>query len=117
NLAEQLLWGGRLDEALSLARRSLALQERAGEGGSGIDRLLLARVLAAMGQLDELRQVLDTFLAEPLGDDDPAGLATLEVLRALATDAAPEVWRAALASTEHLFAQLRLELWHLAARA
>jgi len=117
NLAEQLLWCGRLDEALWLARRSLALQLRAGEGGTSIDRLLLARVLAAMGDLSELREVLATFDEEPLGDDDPAGLATLEVLRALAADAGADVWRAALDGTEPLFVQLRLELWHLAARA
>jgi tetratricopeptide (TPR) repeat protein len=47
NLAEHLLWEGDAETAVQLARRALALQQRAGEGTTHPDRLLLARILAA----------------------------------------------------------------------
>jgi|GEM_PF-2971193 len=116
NLSEQMLWEGKLDEALQLARRGLSLQSRAAEGGTGLDRLLLARVLAARDELIELRQVLSTFSGETLGDNDLAGAKTLEVLHALASGGSADVWEKALDGTEPVFLQLRLELWILAAR-
>jgi tetratricopeptide (TPR) repeat protein/tRNA A-37 threonylcarbamoyl transferase component Bud32 len=116
NLSEQMLWEGKLDEALQLARRGLSLQSRAAEGGTGLDRLLLARVLAARGEVVELREVLATFSGETLGDNDLAGAKTLEVLRALASSGSADVWEKALDGTEPVFVQLRLELWLLAAR-
>jgi hypothetical protein len=111
-----MLWEGKLDEALKLARRGLSLQSRAAEGGTGLDRLLLARVLAARGELVALREVLATFSGETLGDDDLAGAKTLEVLHALASSGSADVWEKALDGTEPVFLQLRLELWILAAR-
>lgn len=117
NLAEQLLWEDQLDEALRLARRSLALQSRASEGGTALDRLLLARVLAARDELPELVLVLSSLGAgERAGDDDAASTKTIESLRAFADRAGPDVWREVLAGTDALFLQLRLEIWHLAAR-
>ncbi len=115
NLAEQLLWDRQLDESLQLARRGLALQSRAGEGGTAIDRLLVARVLAARDELAELRDVLLTFVDEP-ADADPESAKALAVLQAVAGDGDIAGWDAALEGTERLFVQLRLELWHLAAR-
>jgi tetratricopeptide (TPR) repeat protein len=116
NLSEQMLWEGKLDEALQLARRGLSLQSRAAEGGTGLDRLLLARVLAARDELIELREVLATFSGEAVGDNDLAGAKTLEVLAALASSGSADVWEKALDGTEPIFVQLRLELWMLAAR-
>ena len=116
NLAEDRLWRGLLDEALSLARRSLALQSRAGEGSTRVDRLLLARVLAARGDHGELAEVLATFAAEPAGDD----VLELAVLRAICE---PATWDAALAvlaeaPRPELYAVTsRLELLYLVARA
>jgi tetratricopeptide (TPR) repeat protein len=117
NLAEHLLWDNQLDEAIQLARRGLALQQRAGEGATALDRLLLARVLAARGELEELREVLATFTVdERAGDDEAAGDKTIEVLRAIATSADAVGWSKALHGTESVFVQMRLELWQLAAR-
>lgn len=115
NLAEHLLWAGQLDEAIQLARRGLALQQRVGEGTTSIDRLLLARTLAARGELDELREVLGTFVTdERAGEAEAAGDKTIEVLRAIATGADSVGWSAALQGTEDVY--LKLELWQLAAR-
>ncbi|HTR53431.1 MAG TPA: hypothetical protein VMJ10_22210, partial [Kofleriaceae bacterium] len=116
NLAEQWLWLGQHDEALQLARRALALQERASEGTTHPDRLLLARVLAARdGEADriELVALVDRLAAEPgLGDEDRVVLAALE-----AVAGRPERWDVALAGIESLFEQLRLEIGALATRA
>jgi tetratricopeptide (TPR) repeat protein len=116
NLAEQLLWTGELDEALALARRSLSLQQQSGEP-TGLDRVLVARVLAARGDIAALREILATFSAEEsLGENDAAHAQTLNVLSALANNGDAYVWKTALADTGALYAQLRLELWHLASR-
>ncbi|MFN0248552.1 MAG: protein kinase domain-containing protein [Kofleriaceae bacterium] len=118
NLSEQMLWTGALDEALLLARRGLALQERSGEGSTSLDRLLLARILASRKELTELREVLATFVGnEQIGEDNVAAIRTLEVLRLFVTPSDPETWQAVLASTLELYIQLRLELQHLAAVA
>ena len=115
NLAEQLLWENELDEALRLSRRGLALQQRSA-GATGLDRLLLARVLAARGELDELREILTTFADRRTGDDTAVGQKTIEVLQAIVSQGGAHVWQAALAGTESVFLQQRLELWQLAAR-
>jgi tetratricopeptide (TPR) repeat protein len=52
-VAELLYWNGRYDEALSLARRSRVLEERFVEHVVPDDSLLLARIHAARGELDE----------------------------------------------------------------
>jgi hypothetical protein len=57
NLAELLHWQGSLDEALPLARRSRSLQQRF-LGPSPLDALLVARIQAARGELDEARAEL-----------------------------------------------------------
>ena len=117
NLAEHLLWSNELDESIQLARRGLALQQRVGEGATSLDRLLLARVLAARGEVEELRDVLATFVTdERAGEDEVAGDKTIEVLRAIAAGADLDGWAKALHGTGDLFLQMRLELWHLAAR-
>ncbi len=113
NLAEQLLWRGQLDEALPLARRGLALQTKTGEGTTGPDRMLLARILAARGDRGELDLVLATFANEETSGDEAA---VLGVLRIVAGDRAAPMWDIALAATDEVFVQLRLEIWHLAAR-
>ena len=112
NLAEHRLWRGQLDPALALARRGLALQARSGEGATQPDRLLLARVLAARGERDELAAVLATLAGEAgLTDEERA---TLAVLDAVARDDG-EALRRAIGETATAFAQLRLELGALAA--
>ncbi|MBA3457423.1 MAG: protein kinase [Deltaproteobacteria bacterium] len=117
NLAEHLLWDNQLDEAIQLARRGLALQQRAGEGATSLDRLLLARVLAARGELPELREVLATFsVDERAGDDEAASDKTIEVLHAIASAADAAGWSRALHGIESVFVQMRLELWQLAKR-
>src|SRR5262249_45492771 len=115
--AEQRLWLGSLDEALQLARRGLALQEAAGEGSANLDRVLLARVYAARGDLASLRDLLATLTTDAqFGEDDAAGRASLDILKLVANGASADVWESVLASTESLFVQLRLELWALAHR-
>ncbi|MDB4961453.1 MAG: hypothetical protein JWP01_1452 [Myxococcales bacterium] len=113
NLAEHRLWENELEDALQLARRGLALQMRAGEGSTRPDRLLLARILAALGDHAELVEVLETFAAEEIGEDEAA---VIGVLRAVVAREDAEKWGTALAATRDLFVQLRLELWQLAAR-
>jgi tetratricopeptide (TPR) repeat protein len=70
NLAEQQLWRGALDEALSLARRSLSLLRGHGEGAAWVDQLLLARVLAARDELGDARGLLDEIARHDVGDDN-----------------------------------------------
>jgi tetratricopeptide (TPR) repeat protein len=113
NLAEHRLWEGALDEALQLARRGYTLQSRAGEGKTRTDRLLLARVLAALDRRAELGELLATFANETALTDDEQTL--LAVLRGVAHGGDAD-WNAGLASLPSLFTQLRLEVGHLAAR-
>jgi hypothetical protein len=113
NLAETKLWRGQLDDSLLLARRGLALQSHA-EGSTRPDRLLLARVLAARDERPELAEILVTFAEESdLGEDDQAVLGVLQAVAA----ADKAGLAAAIRGTETVFAQLRLELGVLAARA
>jgi tetratricopeptide (TPR) repeat protein len=115
NLAEQLLWIGDLDEAIQLARRSLALQQRA-EGNTSADTLLLARVLAARGEIVEMTEHLNKLTTARAGDNASAGEAALDVLRAIAVHGSAEMWDAALTDSEEIFVHQRLELWQLAHR-
>ncbi|MGE5185095.1 MAG: AAA family ATPase, partial [Acidobacteriota bacterium] len=111
NLAENLLWQAKLDEALALARRCVAIQQAHGEGSTQPDRLLLGRVLAARDDRGELAQVLETFAGEPLAGEDEAVVASL---RAVIDRTA---WPAALAAADALAPQVRIELALLARRA
>ena len=115
NLAEHRLWQQELDEALQLARRGLALQSRAGEGSTRADRLLLARVLAAAGNVPELVDTLRPFdLEDGIHDEDLVVLQVLRLVAVRSTDQA--AWQTALEGVGTLFLQLRLELLQLAAR-
>ncbi|MEJ7598563.1 MAG: hypothetical protein WKG01_11700 [Kofleriaceae bacterium] len=112
NLAEDRLWQGASDEAVRLARRSLALQQSHGEGASRFDRLLLARILAARLERRELGELLITLTTE---DQPPDERIVLGVLSAVAEDADNARWETALAEVDTLDAAHRLELAHLAA--
>jgi tetratricopeptide (TPR) repeat protein len=113
NLGEHRLWEGKLDEALQLARRGYALQSRAGEGSTRLDRFLLARVLAALSDRTELTELLKTFDAEP--DLSDADRALLAALRAAAGDDA--IWPDVVADLGELYQGMRIEIAHLAARS
>src|SRR5690606_10968381 len=93
NLAEALLWQGEHDEALQLARRSETLQLAHGEGAAKLDQLLIARILAALGQRDELAAVLAALESAKLTPDEAA---LLEVLRCARDEAPVENWLRAL---------------------
>jgi tetratricopeptide (TPR) repeat protein len=112
NLAEDQLARGKLDDALQLARRSFALQHAHGEWSTHLDRMLLARIHGARGDLAELREVVVTLAAEAQTDDERV---TLAVLRA-AADGDGAVWDAALSALPALPLPLRLELGYVAAR-
>jgi tetratricopeptide (TPR) repeat protein len=110
NLAESLLWTGELDEALRLARRCLAIQQAHAEGSTHVDRQLLARVLAARGDRDELTQLVATFdPVDAIRDEDTLITAALRAV--LGGD-----WRPIVAAIDLAFVQLRLEVAQLAAR-
>ncbi len=107
------MWQGALDEALRLARRSLALQASHGEGTTRWDRLLLARVLAARDDRPALADMLATFATEELEPDERI---VVELLGAAATEAELARWDELLARTGDMAGGQRLELLHLAAR-
>ncbi|WP_437693734.1 protein kinase domain-containing protein [Sorangium sp. So ce176] len=58
NVAELLYWSDQQDEALSLARRAHTLERRFVDRPVPDCSLLLARILAARGELDEARRLL-----------------------------------------------------------
>ncbi|WP_437961202.1 protein kinase [Sorangium sp. So ce119] len=58
NVAELLYWSDQQDEALSLARRAHTLEQRFVDRPVPDCSLLLARILAARGELDEARRLL-----------------------------------------------------------
>ncbi|WP_437321633.1 protein kinase domain-containing protein [Sorangium sp. So ce385] len=58
NVAELLYWSDQQDEALSLARRAHTLEQRFEDRPVPECSLLLARILAARGELDEARRLL-----------------------------------------------------------
>jgi tetratricopeptide (TPR) repeat protein len=116
NIAEDLMWQGALDEALRLARRSLSLQLGQGEGSAAVDRVLVARILAARHDRAALLEVLAEIerddsdeLAEQMGG---AKDAIIEALRA-AAGRAP--WNTALAASDSLPTPMQIEVGLLAA--
>jgi tetratricopeptide (TPR) repeat protein len=116
NLAEQRLWQGALDEALNLARRGLSLQRGHGEGSTWIDELLLARILAARGDTQELRTLLAEIAKHDIGDDNRV---ITGVLGCCVEPSPPAVWAAWLARGETALQDnedVRLELASLAQR-
>jgi len=113
NLAEDWLWQGALDEALQLARRGLAIQRGHGEGDDNLDLLLLARVLAARDDREELATMLSLLVVDHLSDADRRVLAVLGCVR---DRAGHDAWQVALAGITELPSDLRLELAHLALR-
>jgi eukaryotic-like serine/threonine-protein kinase len=114
NLAEQRLWQGALDEALSLGRRGLSLQRGHGEGTTWVDELLLARIHAARGDVAEVSSLLDAIGRHDIGDDNRI---IVGVLQACIAPSAPAVWRAWLARAETVLDDdVRLELALLAHR-
>ncbi|HEX8113383.1 MAG TPA: hypothetical protein VF516_36890, partial [Kofleriaceae bacterium] len=114
NLAEQRLWQGALDEALSLARRGLSLQRGHGEGTTWVDELLLARILAARDDLAEVRGLLGAIAPHDIGDDNRI---IVGVLQACVAPSAPAVWREWLARADTVLDDdVRLELALLAHR-
>jgi tetratricopeptide (TPR) repeat protein len=114
NLAEDLLWEGKLDEALVLARRCVALQRSHGESAVLWDDLLLARVLAARDERVELAAILDKL---ERGELTPWDRAMARGLRLAAADAAPEVWQETLQQNAAVLPTDRqIELAHLAIR-
>jgi tetratricopeptide (TPR) repeat protein len=112
NLAEQWLWQGALDEAANLARRSLSLQRGHGEGSTWVDELLLARILAARGDLDETCALIASVARHDVGDDNRV---ILGVLACCAQPSPPERWADWLARADTLLNDdVRLELAVLA---
>ncbi|HEY5938082.1 MAG TPA: hypothetical protein VIU61_25705, partial [Kofleriaceae bacterium] len=113
NLAEDRFWQGAVDEAIQLARRSLALQQAHGEGATRFDRMLLARIHAARLERRELAELLAKLATEEQSDDERLMIAALQ---AVATDADAATWESVLASVDALEPATRLELSYLAAR-
>lgn len=119
NAAQDLLWQGELDEALRLARRSLALQLGQGEGSAAVDRVLVARVLAARQDRVALADVLDAIARDDQPTDEldaemnNATAALLDVLRAVAGQGTS--WEAALAAAGALPTMMQIEVGLLAA--
>jgi tetratricopeptide (TPR) repeat protein len=114
NLAELRLWLGALDEAVGLARRGLSLQRGHGEGAIWVDQLLLARVLAARGELGEAGGLLDEIARHDIGDDNRV---IVGVLHSCLPPGSPEACRDWLARADGLLGDdVRLELALLAHR-
>jgi tetratricopeptide (TPR) repeat protein len=114
NLAEQRLWQGALDEAASLARRGLSLQRGHGEGSTWVDELLLARILAARGDLGETRALLGEISRNEIGDDNRI---IVGILQCCCTTDVPDQWAAWLARADAVLSEdVRLELASLAQR-
>lgn len=59
NVAEFLHWLGDEEEALILARRGRVLEERFNDRPDAVSSLLLARIQAARGDFDEVRQLVE----------------------------------------------------------
>ena len=115
NLAEQRLWQGAFDEAANLARRALSLQRGHGEGPTWLDELLLARILAARGDLAETRALLAAIPGD-IGEDNRVIAGALACCTAPGDDAAA-AWSGWLARADAALSEdLRLELGALAHR-
>lgn len=114
NLAEDRLWQGALDEAAKLARRGLSLQRGHGEGSTWVDELLLARVLAARGEVVETRNLLARIATSDIGDDNAI---VVGILRCFIEDVAADGWTPWLERCEAALSEdLQLELAALAQR-
>ncbi|HET7504760.1 MAG TPA: hypothetical protein VFK02_27245, partial [Kofleriaceae bacterium] len=114
NLAEQRLWQGALDEAANLARRGLSLQRGHGEGPTWADELLLARILAARGDVAETQALLAEIARADIGEDN---LVIASVLECCVGPHRPEVWAERLARADAVLSEdVRLELASLAER-
>ncbi|MBA3463427.1 MAG: protein kinase [Deltaproteobacteria bacterium] len=112
NLAESLLWAGSLEGALVAARRSLNLQKGYGEGAANFDQVLVARILAARGEVVELKATLDGIATAGLA---PPEQAIIRVLRCVCDGASPSEWEAALSPANELLGiDHKIELAHLA---
>jgi eukaryotic-like serine/threonine-protein kinase len=114
NLAEQQLWQGALDEAVNLARRGLSLQRGHGEGDAWVDELLLARVLAARGELEEVRGLLAGLDGRDLGEDVRTIAGTLACCLAPEASGAWAEWLARADEVLEDNEDVRLELAALA---
>jgi eukaryotic-like serine/threonine-protein kinase len=114
NLSEAMLWAGAFDLALQLANRSAALQSAHGEGAEQLDQLLLARIHAARQDHRQLAQVVGSLVTSQMTATE---LAIVGVLRCIVERAGPDRWAEALASTESLSIDLRMEMAHLAKQA
>ncbi|MGE3545081.1 MAG: hypothetical protein AB7L28_14175, partial [Kofleriaceae bacterium] len=114
NLAESMLWAGALDEALQLARRSVALQSAYGESVEQHDQLLVARVSAARGDRDALGLVLASLDTSKLTASDQI---VVKVLRCVVDRAGDSGWRDALTGSDTLGVDTQLELAYLATKA
>jgi tetratricopeptide (TPR) repeat protein len=114
NLAEQRLWQGAFDEAVDLARRGLSVQRGHGESLTWVDELLLARILAARGDLGETRALLAEISRHDIGDDNRV---IVGVLHCCVAADAPGAWADWLGRGDVLLSEdVRLELAALAQR-
>jgi eukaryotic-like serine/threonine-protein kinase len=114
NLAEQRLWQGALDDAVNLARRALSVQRGHGEGSTWVDELLLARILAARGDLAETATLLAELSRHDIGHDNRI---IVGVLRCCLGPAEAGEWAAWLARADTVLNDdVRLELALLAHR-
>jgi tetratricopeptide (TPR) repeat protein len=114
NLAEQRLWQGAFDEAANLARRGLSVQRGHGESLTWADELLLARILAARGDLAETGALLAEISKQDIGESNRV---VVGVLWCCVTADAPDVWAAWLAKADAVLSEdVRLELASLAQR-
>lgn len=114
NLGESLLWEGTLDEALRLAQRSRVIQRAHGEGADHFDQMLIARILAARGEREQLTTVIAGLDDAQLSDTDRA---ILGVLRCVADGAPHAAWTTAIdAAFPLLGPENRLEIGLLALR-
>jgi eukaryotic-like serine/threonine-protein kinase len=114
NLAEQRLWQGAFDEAANLARRGLSVQRGHGESLTWVDELLLARILAARGDLGEAGALLAEISKQDIGEGN---LVVVGVLQCCVTAATPDAWAAWLARADAVLSEdVRLELAALAQR-
>lgn len=95
NLAQYLLWLGRIDEAETLARRAVTLARlRLGTGAPPADALLLARVAVAKGERTSARALLGQVGDRSL---NPSEALQRDVVRAWLGDSP---WRLVLAERE-----------------
>ena len=113
NLAESLLWTGELDEAQRLATRSRTIQRAHGEGADHFDVMLLARIVAARGDLAQLHALVEELAGTELSPSEQAILAVV----ACVGRRDPEAWETALAAAAPLLGpETVLELGVLAMR-